>query len=165
MLSLETTRTRHVGNDPNPQKYDPDLWTDEYAFLNKPGEADIQSDLFYDYRTNVNAYPTWQAWMQKTQRSTPRALGENTTYRSIRRSRRRTRRDVPARKLRFTSWMRGTSPWTPQPMKSPISFAVSWRTNNRKGNSMMAEYVLLENFRRFGRVFKRPLGLLHRFIA
>src|SRR2546421_1780235 len=71
LLSLETTRTRHVGNDPNPEKYDPDLWTDEYAFLNKPGEADIQSDLFYDYRTNVEAYPKWQAWMQKNQ---PRLL-------------------------------------------------------------------------------------------
>ncbi len=71
LLSLETTRTRHVGNDPNPERYDPDLWTDEYAFLNKPGEADIQSDLFYDYRTNVEAYPKWQAWMQKTQ---PRLL-------------------------------------------------------------------------------------------
>ena len=33
-------------------------------FLNKPGQADIQSDLFYDYRTNVDAYPKWQAWMQ-----------------------------------------------------------------------------------------------------
>ncbi len=71
LLSLATTRTRHVGNDPNPERYDPDLWTDEYAFLNKPGEADIQSDLFYDYRTNVDAYPKWQAWMQKTQ---PRLL-------------------------------------------------------------------------------------------
>ena len=53
------------------EKYDPDLWTDEYAFLNKPGEADIQSDLFYDYRTNVDAYPKWQEWMRKTQ---PRLL-------------------------------------------------------------------------------------------
>jgi pimeloyl-ACP methyl ester carboxylesterase len=66
LLSLGTTRTRHVGNDPNPEKYDPDLWTDEYAFLNKLGQADIQSDLFYDYRTNVDDYPKWQAWMQKT---------------------------------------------------------------------------------------------------
>ena len=71
LLSLETTRTRHVGNDPNPDKYDPDLWTDEFAFLNQPGQADIQSDLFYDYRTNVESYPKWQAWMQKTQ---PRLL-------------------------------------------------------------------------------------------
>ena len=67
LLSLATTRTRHVGDDPNTELYDPDLWTDEYAFLNAPGQAQIQSDLFYDYRTNVAAYPTWQAWMQKTQ--------------------------------------------------------------------------------------------------
>jgi pimeloyl-ACP methyl ester carboxylesterase len=67
LLSLATTKTRHVGNDPNAEIYDPDLWTDEYAFLNAPGQAQIQSDLFYDYRTNVDAYPKWQAWMQKTQ--------------------------------------------------------------------------------------------------
>ena len=71
LLSLQTTRTRHVGNDPNVDRYDPDLWTDEFAFLSKPGQADIQSDLFYDYRTNVEAYPKWQAWMRKKQ---PRLL-------------------------------------------------------------------------------------------
>jgi pimeloyl-ACP methyl ester carboxylesterase len=71
LLSLATTRTRHVGNDPNVERYDPDLWTDEFAFLNQPGQADIQSDLFYDYRTNVEAYPNWQAWMRKRQ---PRLL-------------------------------------------------------------------------------------------
>jgi pimeloyl-ACP methyl ester carboxylesterase len=67
LLSLATTKTRHIGDDPNVELYDPDLWTDEYAFLNAPGQAQIQSDLFYDYRTNVDAYPKWQAWMQKTQ--------------------------------------------------------------------------------------------------
>ena len=67
LLSLAATRTRHVGNDPNADRYDPDLWTDEFAFLSKPGQADIQSDLFYDYRTNVDAYPKWQAWMRSKQ--------------------------------------------------------------------------------------------------
>src|SRR6202021_2873803 len=67
LLSLATTRTRHVGDDPKIELYDPDLWSDEYAFLNAPGQAQIQSDLFYDYRTNVDAYPKWQAWLQKTQ--------------------------------------------------------------------------------------------------
>jgi pimeloyl-ACP methyl ester carboxylesterase len=71
LLSMAATKTRHVGDDPNVELYDPDLWTDEYAFLNSPGQAQIQSDLFYDYRTNVDAYPKWQAWMQKTQ---PRLL-------------------------------------------------------------------------------------------
>jgi pimeloyl-ACP methyl ester carboxylesterase len=67
LLSLAATKTRHVGDDPNIELYDPDLWTDEYRFLNAPGQAQIQSDLFYDYRTNVEGYPKWQAWMQKTQ--------------------------------------------------------------------------------------------------
>jgi len=71
LLSLPTTRTRHVGSDPNVERYDPDLWTDEFAFLSQPGQADIQSDLFYDYRTNVDAYPKWQAWMREQQ---PRLL-------------------------------------------------------------------------------------------
>ena len=35
--------------------------------VSKPGQAQIQSDLFYDYGTNVDAYPKWQAWLQKTQ--------------------------------------------------------------------------------------------------
>ena len=71
LLSLETTRRRHVGDDPDVERYDPDLWNDEFRFLNAPGQADIQSDLFYDYRTNVASYPKWQEWMRK---NTPRLL-------------------------------------------------------------------------------------------
>jgi pimeloyl-ACP methyl ester carboxylesterase len=71
LLSLAATRTRHVGGDPNVERYDPDLWTDEFAFLSQPGQGDIQTDLFYDYRTNVQAYPKWQAWMRAQQ---PRLL-------------------------------------------------------------------------------------------
>ena len=53
------------------ERYDPDLWTDEFAFLSQSSQAEIQSDLFYDYRTNVEAYPKWQAWMREKQ---PRLL-------------------------------------------------------------------------------------------
>ena len=65
LLSLASTRTRHVGSDRNIERYNPDLWTDEFAFLSQPGQAEIQSDLFYNYRTNVDAYPKWQAWMRE----------------------------------------------------------------------------------------------------
>ncbi len=71
LLSLAATRTRHLGNDPNVECYSPDLWTDEFYFLSQPSQGDIQSDLFYDYRTNVAAYPAWQTWMRKNQ---PRLL-------------------------------------------------------------------------------------------
>ncbi|HTI74382.1 MAG TPA: alpha/beta hydrolase [Mycobacterium sp.] len=66
-FSPTATRQRHVGNSPHPDRYDPDLWTDELAFLNRPGQHDIQTDLFYDYRTNVESYPAWQRWLRETQ--------------------------------------------------------------------------------------------------
>jgi len=66
-LVVATTRTRHVGNDPNEDRYDPDLWADEFSFLNQSGQTDIQCDLFYDYRTNIDSYPKWQAWMRERQ--------------------------------------------------------------------------------------------------
>jgi len=76
LLSLETTRRRHVGDDPDVERYDPDLWTEEFRFLNAPGQADIQSDLFYDYRTNVASYPEWQEWMRKEYAAPARRLGK-----------------------------------------------------------------------------------------
>jgi pimeloyl-ACP methyl ester carboxylesterase len=71
LLSLDATRRRHLGSDPNVERYDPDLWTDEFAFLSQPAQGDIQTELFYDYRNNVAAYPEWQDWMRTTQ---PRLL-------------------------------------------------------------------------------------------
>jgi pimeloyl-ACP methyl ester carboxylesterase len=71
LASFTATRQRHVGSNPNPETLDPDRWTDEFAFLRRPGEDDIQLDLFYDYRTNVASYPAWDAWLRQHQ---PRTL-------------------------------------------------------------------------------------------
>jgi pimeloyl-ACP methyl ester carboxylesterase len=71
-LSLEAARHRHIGSSPHPSDFDPDLWTDEFAFLSRPGQSDIQSDLFFDYRTNVESYPKWQQWLR--QRRPPLAV-------------------------------------------------------------------------------------------
>ena len=66
-LSLAATQKRHLGSSPHPENIDPDLWTDEFAFLSKPGEGDIQTDLFYHYKTNVDAFPAWQDYLKKYQ--------------------------------------------------------------------------------------------------
>jgi pimeloyl-ACP methyl ester carboxylesterase len=71
LLSLETTRQRHIGTSPYPERYSPDTWTDELAFLSRSGQLEIQTELFYDYRNNVAAYPQWQAWLREYQ---PRLL-------------------------------------------------------------------------------------------
>ena len=66
-FSLEATRNRHVGTSPQPELLNPDAWVDEFYFLNRPGQADIQLDLFYDYQNNVKAYPAWQQWLRDHQ--------------------------------------------------------------------------------------------------
>ena len=66
-FSPAATRQRHIGTSPTPENYDPDLWTDELAFLRRPGQADIQTDLFFDYQTNVASYPAWQQWLRAHQ--------------------------------------------------------------------------------------------------
>lgn len=65
ILSLEATRLRHVGTSTHPERYDPDLWTDELAFLHRPGMDRIQLDLMHDYRSNLAAYPLWQSWLRR----------------------------------------------------------------------------------------------------
>ncbi len=74
--SLAATRQRHLGSSPHPERYDPDTWGDEYAFLTRPGQAEIQTTLFLDYRTNVASYPKWQEWLRKTRPPTLVAWGK-----------------------------------------------------------------------------------------
>jgi pimeloyl-ACP methyl ester carboxylesterase len=65
LASVDVARLRHINGSPHPERYDPDLWKDEAAFLARPGEADIQSDLFYDFRNNLAAFPAWQNWLRE----------------------------------------------------------------------------------------------------
>jgi len=67
LLSFDAARTRHVGQSPNPDLYDPNTWHDEFAMLNRAGMIDIHMTLFYDYRNNVASYAEWQAWLRDAQ--------------------------------------------------------------------------------------------------
>jgi pimeloyl-ACP methyl ester carboxylesterase len=64
LLSLDAARLRHIGSSPRQELYDPNSWQDEYVMLNRPGMGEIQTTLFYDYRSNVAAYPKWQSWLR-----------------------------------------------------------------------------------------------------
>lgn len=65
LISPEATQLRHTGTSPHPEYIDPDTWTDEIAFLTRPGVDQIQLELFYDYRTNLASYPQWQAYLRE----------------------------------------------------------------------------------------------------
>jgi pimeloyl-ACP methyl ester carboxylesterase len=64
-MSLEGARDRHLGSSPNPERYNPDTWLDEFAQLSRPGQLKIQADLFWSYQTNVTSYPKWQDWLRQ----------------------------------------------------------------------------------------------------
>ena len=38
----------------------PDGWQHDQSLMDREGNAEIQLDLFYDYRTNIPLYPRWQ---------------------------------------------------------------------------------------------------------
>lgn len=77
ILSLEATEQRHTAGTSNPERYNPDTWADEYAHLSQPGQREIQAALLYDYRTNVDSYPRWQAWLRANRPPTLVAWGAN----------------------------------------------------------------------------------------
>ncbi len=76
-LSPEATQQRHIAGTSHPERYNPDTWTDEIAHLSRPGQREIQASLLYDYRTNVAAYPVWQAWLRQHRPLTLVVWGEN----------------------------------------------------------------------------------------
>ena len=76
-LSPEANEERHIAGTSHPDRYNPDTWTDEIAHLSKPGQREIQAALLYDYRTNIYAYPVWQAWLRQYQPPTLVVRGAN----------------------------------------------------------------------------------------
>jgi pimeloyl-ACP methyl ester carboxylesterase len=76
-VSRAATEQRHTLGTSRPERYNPDTWTDEFAFLSRPGQREIQAELLYDYRTNVASYPAWQAWLRAHQPPTLVVWGRN----------------------------------------------------------------------------------------
>ena len=76
-LSPQATEQRHTAGASHPERYNPDTWMDEIAHLSRPGQREIQTALLYDYRTNLAAYPAWQAWLRQHRPPTLVAWGAN----------------------------------------------------------------------------------------
>ena len=66
-LTLETTKWQYTHGTRNPAAISPDTWDHVQPLLDRPGNQEIQLDLFYDYRTNVPKYPVWQRLFREHQ--------------------------------------------------------------------------------------------------
>jgi len=76
-LSLDGTRFQYLAGMKDPARIDPAAWLYDQLFLDRPGSAEIQLDIIYDYRTNVALYPAFHAYF-RTHRSPALILwGEN----------------------------------------------------------------------------------------
>jgi pimeloyl-ACP methyl ester carboxylesterase len=67
LLTLETTIFQYTDGVSDKSRISPDNWTHDQPLLDRPGNAEIQLDMLYDYRTNLPLYPAVQAWLRAEQ--------------------------------------------------------------------------------------------------
>ncbi len=66
VLSPEGVRWQYTEGVPHPETIAPEGYTLDAALLARPGNADIQLDLFLDYANNVKLYPAFQDYFRKS---------------------------------------------------------------------------------------------------
>ncbi len=76
-LNLETTKWQYTHGVRDPEAISPDAWTVDQYGLDRPGNREIQLQLFYDYGSNPARYPAWQAYFRKHQPPTLVVWGKN----------------------------------------------------------------------------------------
>ena len=77
LVAPETTKFQYTDGVRDVTRIDPDNWVHDQALLDRPGNKDIQLDLFKDYGTNVPLYPEFQAFFRKYQPATLIVWGKN----------------------------------------------------------------------------------------
>ena len=111
-FSLAATRQRHVGTSPNAQNYDPDLWTDELAFLAGPASRTSRPTCSMTTAPTSRATPPGRAGSANASHPCW-SYGAATTPRS--RSRRPRHTAGTCQPPRCTSWTPATSRSTSSP--------------------------------------------------
>ncbi|WP_223218096.1 alpha/beta fold hydrolase [Rhizobium wenxiniae] len=77
MVTLEATKFQYTDGVKDISRISPDNWAHDQPLLDRPGNNEIQFDLFYDYRTNVALYPEIQAFFRDRQPPTLIVWGKN----------------------------------------------------------------------------------------
>jgi pimeloyl-ACP methyl ester carboxylesterase len=75
--TLAATRSQYLDGVADASRIDPTAWLYDQALLDRPGNVEIQLDLFYDYRTNVDLYPRFQEFFRQQRPPTLIVWGRN----------------------------------------------------------------------------------------
>ena len=79
-LSADATKWQYTHGVDDPARVAPESYTLDAALLARPGNADIQLDLFLDYATNVALYPAFQAYLRAHEPPLLAAWGRNDPF-------------------------------------------------------------------------------------
>ncbi len=67
LLTIEATKWQYTEGVRDESMISPDNWLVVQPLLDREGNDEIQLDLFYDYRTNVPLYASWQQYFREHQ--------------------------------------------------------------------------------------------------
>lgn len=77
LMKPETTKFQYTDGMSDVSRIDPDNWLHDQTLLDRPGNMDIQLDLFHDYGTNGPLYPKFQAFFRERKPPTLIVWGKN----------------------------------------------------------------------------------------
>ena len=75
-LKPETTIWQYTHGVPDPTAVSPDGYSLDNFYLARPGAAELQLDLFGDYKSNVALYPTFQTYFRTHKPPLPGGVGQ-----------------------------------------------------------------------------------------
>lgn len=76
-LNLETTKWQYVHGSPHPEAIPPETYYLDAALMARPGNEDIQLDLLFDYRTNIELYPRFHKFLEASKVPVLAVWGKN----------------------------------------------------------------------------------------
>jgi pimeloyl-ACP methyl ester carboxylesterase len=100
LLTFEGTRWQYTHGVANPEMIAPESYTLDAALLERPGNKDIQLDLFLDYASNVKLYPKFQEYFRKSQPPLLAIWGKNDPF-FVPAGAKAFRKDLPGAKVQF----------------------------------------------------------------
>jgi len=80
ILTLEGTRWQYTHGVAHPEKVPPESYTLDTALLERPGNKEIQLDLFLDYASNVRLYPKFQEYFRNAKPPLLAIWGKNDPF-------------------------------------------------------------------------------------
>ncbi|KAE9365193.1 alpha/beta-hydrolase [Stipitochalara longipes BDJ] len=66
ILTFEATKWQYENGAPSPGSVSPETYYLDYTLMERPGNKDIQLDLFRDYGTNLPLYPKFQEYFRNS---------------------------------------------------------------------------------------------------